>query len=265
MSADAPVILVPYGDDPLRHLATLLLERHKDRLPDLSRQTVLLPHASAVPRFRRLLRAQAELKDFPALLPPVTGTLTSWAARFAGDDQHHLSSTARQILLLDLLKDPQNVGVLLRVADSVGVHGVVIQERRSVSVTPSVVNASSGAVEYLQVAQVTNLVNVMKDLKEQDVWMVGLEAGKDIPPLDKTDLNMALGLVLGSEGEGMRRLVRDTCDLVLCLPMRGSVASLNVATAGAIALYSAWQARGWQGWAHAGGAGSASGGAGGKK
>ena len=105
MSADAPVILVPYGDDPLRHLATLLLERHKDRLPDLSRQTVLLPHASAVPRFRRLLRAQAEQKGFAALLPPVTGTLTSWAARFAGDDQRHLSSTARQILLLDLLHD----------------------------------------------------------------------------------------------------------------------------------------------------------------
>jgi 23S rRNA (guanosine2251-2'-O)-methyltransferase len=152
------------------------------------------------------------------------------------------------ILLLDLLKDPQNVGVLLRVADSVGVHGVVIQERRSVSVTPSVVNASSGAVEYLKVAQVTNLVNVMKDLKEQDVWMVGLEAGKDIPPLDKTDLNMSLGLVLGSEGEGMRRLVRETCDLLLSLPMRGHLASLNVATAGSIALYSAWQARGWQGW-----------------
>ena len=105
MSADAPVILVPYGDDPLRHLATLLLERHKDRLPDLSRQTVLLPHASAVPRFRRLLRAQAEQKGFPALLPPVTGTLTSWAARFASDDKRLLSSTARQILLLDLLHD----------------------------------------------------------------------------------------------------------------------------------------------------------------
>jgi 23S rRNA (guanosine2251-2'-O)-methyltransferase len=152
------------------------------------------------------------------------------------------------ILVLDLLKDPQNVGVLLRVADSVGVHGVVMQERRSVSVTPSVVNASSGAVEYLPVAQVTNLVNAMKDLKEQDVWMVGLEAGPDIPPIDKTDLNMSIGLVLGSEGEGMRRLVRETCDLLLSLPMRGHLDSLNVATAGSIALYAAWQARGWEGW-----------------
>jgi 23S rRNA (guanosine2251-2'-O)-methyltransferase len=155
------------------------------------------------------------------------------------------------ILLLDLLKDPQNVGVLLRVADAVGVHGVIMQERRGVSITPSVVNASSGAVEHLNIVQVTNLVQTMKDLKSQDVWMVGLDIGPNVPPMDKTDLNISLGLVLGSEGEGMRRLVRDTCDLLLCLPMRGKVASLNVATVGSVALYAAWQARGWQGWAHA--------------
>jgi 23S rRNA (guanosine2251-2'-O)-methyltransferase len=155
------------------------------------------------------------------------------------------------ILVLDLLKDPQNVGTLLRVAESVGVHGVILQERRGVGVTPAVVNASSGAVEYMNVAQVTNLVNAMKDLKEQDVWIVGLEAGKDIRPIDSTKLDMALGLVLGSEGEGMRRLVRDTCDMLLTLPMRGHVGSLNVATAGSVALYAIWQARGWQGWEHA--------------
>jgi 23S rRNA (guanosine2251-2'-O)-methyltransferase len=152
------------------------------------------------------------------------------------------------ILILDLLKDPQNVGVLLRVAESVGVHGVLIQERRSVSITPAVVNASSGAVEYMHVAQVNNLVNAMKDLKSQDVWMVGLEADPTVSPIDSTNLDIALGLVLGSEGEGMRRLVRDTCDMMLALPMRGHLASLNVATAGSIALYSAWQARKWQGW-----------------
>lgn len=155
------------------------------------------------------------------------------------------------ILVLDLLKDPQNVGTLLRVAESVGVHGVILQERRGVGVTPAVVNASSGAVEYLHVAQVTNLVNAMKDLKEQDIWIIGLEAGPDLRPIDSTRLDMALGLVLGSEGEGMRRLVRDTCDLLLTLPMRGHVSSLNVATAGSVALYAVWQSRGWQGWEHA--------------
>jgi 23S rRNA (guanosine2251-2'-O)-methyltransferase len=155
------------------------------------------------------------------------------------------------ILLLDLLKDPQNVGSLMRVADAVGIHGVILQERRGVGVTPAVVNASSGAVEHLQVAQVTNLAQTMRDLKEKDIWMVGLDIGPNTPPIDKQDLNMALGIVLGSEGEGMRRLVRDTCDMLFCLPMRGNVASLNVATVGSVALYTAWRARGWQGWAHA--------------
>ncbi len=155
------------------------------------------------------------------------------------------------ILLLDLLKDPQNVGSLMRVADAVGVHGIILQERRGVGVTSAVVNASSGAVEHLQVAQVTNLAQTMRDLKEKDVWMVGLDIGPNTPPIDKQDLNMAIGIVLGSEGEGMRRLVRDTCDLLFCLPMRGNVASLNVATVGSVALYTAWRARGWQGWAHA--------------
>jgi 23S rRNA (guanosine2251-2'-O)-methyltransferase len=155
------------------------------------------------------------------------------------------------LLLLDLLKDPQNVGSLMRVADAVGVHGVILQERRGVGVTPAVVSASSGAVEHLRVAQVTNLAQTMRDLKEKDVWMVGLDIGPNTPPIDKQDLNMAIGIVLGSEGEGMRRLVRDTCDLLFCLPMRGNVASLNVATVGSVALYAAWRARGWQGWAHA--------------
>lgn len=105
LSADAPVILIPYGDDPLRHLATLLLDRHQDELPDLSQHVVLLPHTSAVSRFRRILREQAARKNYPALLPPFTGTLTSWAARFADSAKHRLSTAAREILLFDLLHD----------------------------------------------------------------------------------------------------------------------------------------------------------------
>ncbi len=152
------------------------------------------------------------------------------------------------VLVLDLLKDPQNVGALLRVADSVGVHGIILQERRGVDVTPAVVSASSGAVEHLNVSVVTNLVTAMRRLKEEGVWLVGLDIGPNAQTIDKMDLNMPLGLVLGSEGEGMRRLVRETCDLQMTIPMRGHVDSLNVATAGSVALYAAWQARGWQGW-----------------
>lgn len=154
------------------------------------------------------------------------------------------------ILILDLLKDPQNVGSLMRVADAVGVHGIVMQDRRQVDITPAVVASSSGAVEHLRVVQVTNLVNAMKELKDNDVWIVGMDVGPGMPALDKQDLNMGLGLVMGSEGEGMRRLVRDNCDFLVTLPMRGQVGSLNVATAGSIALYAAWQARGWQGWSN---------------
>ncbi len=152
------------------------------------------------------------------------------------------------LLLLDLLKDPQNVGVLLRLADAVGVHGVILQERRGVGVTPAVVAASSGASEHLHIAEVTNLVNTMRHLKEENIWLVGLDLGPHTQPIDRADLNMSSGLVLGSEGEGLRRLVRETCDALVTLPMRGAVESLNVATVGSIALYAAWQARGWDGW-----------------
>jgi 23S rRNA (guanosine2251-2'-O)-methyltransferase len=153
------------------------------------------------------------------------------------------------ILLLDLLKDPQNVGALLRTAEAVGVHGVIMQDRRNVDVTPAVVNASSGAVEHLNVVQVTNLVNAMKELEQNGVWLVGFDAGPNVMPIDKTDLlNDSVALVMGSEGDGLRRLVKDQCNILLSIPMRGKVASLNVAAAGAIALYTAWQARGWEGW-----------------
>ncbi len=148
------------------------------------------------------------------------------------------------VLLLDLLQDVQNVGTLLRTAEAVGVSGVIMQERRSAEITPAVVNASSGAVEHLRVAQVTNLVQAMHRLKEADVWLAGLDLGADATRYDQANLRGALGLVVGSEGAGLRRLVRETCDFIICLPMRGQVASLNAATAGSVALYKAWEARG---------------------
>jgi 23S rRNA (guanosine2251-2'-O)-methyltransferase len=148
------------------------------------------------------------------------------------------------VLLLDLLQDVQNVGTLLRTAEAVGVHGIVIQERRSAEVTPAVVNASSGAVEHLRVARVTNLVQAMQKLKAADVWLAGLDLGEDSTRYDKANLKGSLGLVVGSEGTGLRRLVRETCDFIIYLPMRGSVASLNAATAGSVMLYKAWEARG---------------------
>ena len=151
------------------------------------------------------------------------------------------------LLLLDLLHGPQNIGALLRTAEACGIHGVVLQDRRAPDITAQIAIHSAGATEHLLVAQVTNLVKAMSRLKGDDIWMVGLDLGEDAQHLGKLDLNTALALVVGHEGGGLRRLVRQNCDFLLQIPMRGQVASLNAATAGAIALYAAWQARGYEG------------------
>ena len=150
-------------------------------------------------------------------------------------------------LLLDLLKDPHNVGSLLRTAEAVGVDGVVIQERRAVGITPTVVHTSVGAVEHRSVAQVTNLVRAIEWLKERRVWVVGLEAVREAEPYYQTDLTCALGVVVGSEGQGMRRLVRETCDFLVLMPMRGLVTSLNASVAGSVVLFEVLRQRQLQG------------------
>ncbi|HSQ17351.1 MAG TPA: 23S rRNA (guanosine(2251)-2'-O)-methyltransferase RlmB [Anaerolineales bacterium] len=147
------------------------------------------------------------------------------------------------ILVLDALQDPQNLGSLLRTAEAVGVHGVLLPLRQTATVTPAVVNASSGASEHLYVAQV-NLAQAIGALKSAGVWVIGLDAGAGAQPPERVRLDGPLALVVGSEGSGMRELVRKSCDMLLRLPMRGQVASLNAAAAGSIALYLALQARG---------------------
>jgi 23S rRNA (guanosine2251-2'-O)-methyltransferase len=143
---------------------------------------------------------------------------------------------------LDTLQDPQNLGTLLRTAEAVGVHGVILPKARTALVTPAVVNASSGASEHLLITQ-SNLSQAMAVLKEAGVWIVGLDGSPDASEPDQIRLDGPLGLVVGSEGEGMRRLVRNSCDLLLRLPMRGCIESLNAAVAGSIALYLTLQAR----------------------
>jgi 23S rRNA (guanosine2251-2'-O)-methyltransferase len=147
------------------------------------------------------------------------------------------------LLLLDCLQDPQNLGTLLRTAEVVGVHGVVIPRHRAAEITPAVSTASAGAVEHLLVAQVANLVRTMGELKEKGVWIVGLETLPEAQDYREARLDMPLALVVGSEGQGLGRLVRENCDLWIQLPMRGKVDSLNASVAGSIALYEAWQQR----------------------
>lgn len=147
------------------------------------------------------------------------------------------------LLLLDLLQDPQNVGSLLRTGEAVGLHGVVVQQRRAVGITPAVVHASAGAVEHMRVAQVVNLAEIIERLKAQEVWVAGLEAVREAQPYHAADLRGALAVVVGSEGEGLRRLVRERCDFLVRLPMLGQVTSLNAAVAGSVVLYEALRQR----------------------
>jgi 23S rRNA (guanosine2251-2'-O)-methyltransferase len=148
------------------------------------------------------------------------------------------------VLILDVLQDPQNMGTLLRTAEAVGVHGVLLPFKHTATVTPAVVNSSSGATEHLLIVQV-NLAQAIQRLKDDGIWVIGLEAALQAQPVDKVRLDGALALVIGSEGSGMRPLVRKSCDQLVRLPMRGKVESLNAAVAGSLALYFAWQKRGF--------------------
>lgn len=149
------------------------------------------------------------------------------------------------ILILDTLQDPQNLATLIRTAEIVSVHGVLLPLRRTVTITPAVVNASSGATEHLLISQV-NLAQAIERLKKENIWIVGLEGSPEAQPPEQINLNGAIGLTVGSEGSGMRKLVRNSCDVLLRLPMKGKVESLNAAIAGSIGLYLAWGARGYQ-------------------
>jgi 23S rRNA (guanosine2251-2'-O)-methyltransferase len=147
------------------------------------------------------------------------------------------------VLILDSLQDPQNFGTLLRTAEVVGVHGVIIPLAHTVEVTPAVVNASSGASEHLRIAK-SNLAQAIDALKEENIWIVGLDQnGEVISEKSDRHLRGTFGLVVGSEGEGLRELTRKKCDIVLKLPMRGQVESLNASVAGSVALYLAYFAR----------------------
>ena len=148
------------------------------------------------------------------------------------------------VLVLDALQDPQNLGTLLRTAEVVGVHGVLLPLRHTVTVTPAVVSASSGASEHLLVAQM-NLAQGIRELKEAGAWVIGLEGSPSAERVDRVRLDGAIALVVGGEGQGMRLLVHDSCDVLMRLPMRGQVESLNASVAGSVALYMIWQRRGF--------------------
>ncbi len=149
---------------------------------------------------------------------------------------------ARLVLALDGVEDPQNLGALLRVADGAGVDGVLLTERRSAPLSPVAVKASAGAAEHLRIARVVNLVRALEEMKQRNLWVIGLDE-RGSSDYDRFDFTGDCVLVLGREGAGLHDLVRRTCDHLLRIPMAGGVSSLNVATAGAVVLFEAARQR----------------------
>ena len=144
-------------------------------------------------------------------------------------------------IVCDELEDPHNLGAVIRTAEAVGAHGVVIPKRRAVGLTGAVYKASAGAVEYVPVARVTNLVDALEEMKQRGMWVYGLDM--DGETWCRTDLTGAMALVVGSEGRGISRLVKEQCDFILSLPMAGQINSLNASVACGIVLYEAARQR----------------------
>jgi 23S rRNA (guanosine2251-2'-O)-methyltransferase len=146
------------------------------------------------------------------------------------------------ILVLDGIEDPHNLGAILRSADATGVDGVVVQARRSAARSGVAAKASSGAVAHVKIAEVVNIARAVEELKDLGVWTVGL-AGEAPTPYDTVDLTAPTALVLGAEGPGLRRLVRDRCDVLASIPMQGHVGSVNVSVAAGVVLFEAVRQR----------------------
>ena len=139
------------------------------------------------------------------------------------------------LIIADEIQDPHNLGALIRTAEAAGAHGIIIPKRRSAGLTSTVFKTSAGAVNWLKVARVSNLVETINDLKKKNIWVYGAEA--DGQPFHKADLSGAVALVIGSEGFGLGRLVRESCDMILSIDMYGKVNSLNASVSGGILMY----------------------------
>ena len=210
---------------------------------------------------RGLQRLAAQAKEAGAVVVPVDrrkldamstshshqGVIALVAARayFSLDDIMEEAASrgeAPLIVICDELSDPHNLGAILRTAECAGAHGVIIPKRRSVGLTAVVAKASAGAVEYMKVARVTNITAAIEELKQKGIWIFGTAAEGSIPMYD-ADLKGPAAIVIGSEGDGMSRLVRQSCDVTVHIPMKGKISSLNASNAASILLYEAVRQR----------------------
>jgi 23S rRNA (guanosine2251-2'-O)-methyltransferase len=205
---------------------------------------------------RHDLRLQRLIEDCRRLAVPVRFLQRTELDRMAGNAAHQgvvAVTSAKQysdlddvvgakrgqyslVVVLDGVEDPHNLGAILRTADAAGADGIVIPERRAASVTGTVTKASAGASEHLPIAKVTNIARTVEELKERNIWTVGLDQ-RASQTYDALDYNMDCALVLGAEGKGLHDLVKRKCDFLVSIPMLGKVSSLNVSVAAAVVLY----------------------------
>ena len=210
---------------------------------------------------RGLQRLAAEAKEAGAVIVPVdrrkldqmsfTRSHQGVIALAAAHDYYTIDDILEEaaargenalIVICDELSDPHNLGAIMRSAECAGAHGVIIPKRRSVGLTATVAKASAGAVEYMKVARVTNINNAINELKEKGVWVFGTAAEGSVP-MYKADLTGPAAIVIGNEGDGMSPLVRKNCDMLVHIPMKGRISSLNASAAASILLYEAVRQR----------------------
>lgn len=195
-------------------------------------------HVSRVPRIRldQALKT-TQHQGVAAQLPEVVTSALEDAFNRADERGEKLL-----LVLLDHLTDPRNVGAIIRSAEALGAHGVVMEDRRSSPISAVVVKASAGATAHVPLVTVTNLPTTIERLKEQGVWVYGADGGAHTTP-DQVDWDRPVALVIGSEGDGMRRLVRQRCDETVAIPLTGKVSSLNAAVAAGVLLYAVQRGR----------------------
>lgn len=209
-------------------------------------------HGAPIENIRRLARSrgvscvEADKRKFRELIGEVKFSAAQGVVALVGtkhyvevDDLLKVGAERGEpafLLVLDEIEDPQNLGALIRTAECAGVHGVIIPRHHAATVTAAVGKASAGASEYVPVAKVTNLASCLDELKERGLWIVGTDASAE-KYYTEIDYAAPLAIVVGSEGKGMRKLVKEKCDFLVKIPLYGKVESLNASVAGALVVY----------------------------
>lgn len=235
--------MIVYGINPV--LEALRAGRAKEvRVGDRGGERMRAVLALAAERHVRVRRVPAEVLDREARRGVHQGVVADVAdaASCSLDELVRGAEGSPLVVVLDGIEDPHNLGAILRTADAAGAHGVVVQKRRSASLDGAAAKASAGAIAHVRIAEVVNIARAVEELEEAGVWTVGL-AGDAPTPYYEIDFTVPTAIVLGAEGEGLRRLVRARCDRLAAIPMAGRVGSLNVSVAAGIALFEAVRQR----------------------